>query len=374
MIIIATTRAFCSHVPRRDVVHIAMDGRIVKTGGPDLSGARPNAGGLRHDSRRGRRWRRWRHRLYRSRCRATNAAPTIDIPAGLQSDEPDRHRLRRCRPEPGRAHVRYRRRRRARNDRRAPVPRDADRRRSPWSTTVDRQNVAENADLTYTVLQNVGTAVRVDGKRASHVGAGARMIWNVALLGGASVTDQVISEHAGEGANSEIAALFFPVAREVVQLTTEVQHNVPHTSSQTVVRSIAAGRGRGRYFGNIRIAPHAHGSEASLRDDTLLIGKDAKIDAIPALEIAANDVKAFHGATCRRDRRGAHLLPDEPRPRTRRGREADRARLFPNPPSRAFPGRGVCGPWYNCARCSKKSWQEPGDDRFGRRARGRDRG
>jgi Fe-S cluster assembly protein SufD len=154
-----------------------------------------------------------------------------------------------------------------------------------------------NADLTYTVLQNVGSGVHVDAKRVSHVGAGARIGWNVALLGGSSVTDSVISDHTGAGANTEIAALFFPVAREVVQLTTEVQHNVPHTNSQTVVRSIAAGRGRGRYFGNIRIAAHAHGSEASLRDDTLLIGKDAKIDAIPALEIAANDVKAFHGAT-----------------------------------------------------------------------------
>ena len=154
-----------------------------------------------------------------------------------------------------------------------------------------------NADLVYSIVQNVGPAVRVDAKRASHLGTGARVAWNVALLGGAAVTDEVISDHAGAGANTEIAALFFPVAREVVQLTTEVQHNVPHTNSQTVVRSIAAGRGRGRYFGNIRIAPHAHGSEASLRDDTLLIGKDAKIDAIPALEIAANDVKAFHGAT-----------------------------------------------------------------------------
>jgi Fe-S cluster assembly protein SufD len=162
------------------------------------------------------------------------------------------------------------------------------------STTIHAE---ARADLTYTVLQNVGPDVRVDAKRTSHVGVEARIGWNVALLGGASSTDQVISGHTGEGANTEIAALFFPVAREVVQLTTEVQHNVPHTISQTVVRSIAAGRGRGRYFGNIRIAPHAHGSEASLRDDTLLIGKDAKIDAIPALEIAANDVKAFHGAT-----------------------------------------------------------------------------
>jgi len=162
------------------------------------------------------------------------------------------------------------------------------------STTI---TAGTNAAVTYSVVQNVGTAVRVDAKRASHVGAGAHVAWNVALLGGAAVTDEVISDHTGAGANTEIAALFFPVAREVVQLTTEVQHNVPHTVSQTVVRSIAAGRGRGRYFGNIRIAPFAHGSEASLRDDTLLIGKDAKIDAIPALEIAANDVKAFHGAT-----------------------------------------------------------------------------
>ncbi len=35
----------------------------------------------------------------------------------------------------------------------------------------------------------------------------------------------------------------------------------------------------------------------SLRDDALLLSKHAHIDSVPALEIAANDVKAFHGAT-----------------------------------------------------------------------------
>ena len=164
----------------------------------------------------------------------------------------------------------------------------------PVSTEI---TTGARADVTYTVVQNLSAGARIDATRASQVGNESRVAWNVALLGGAAATDAVISNHTGEGANTEIAALFFPVGREVVQLTTEVQHNVPQTSSQTVVRSIAAGRGRGRYFGNIRIAAHAHGSEASLRDDTLLIGKDAKIDAIPALEIAANDVKAFHGAT-----------------------------------------------------------------------------
>jgi len=157
-------------------------------------------------------------------------------------------------------------------------------------------NAGENAHVSYTVLETFGPGTVVTSQRTSNARTGAHVAWNIALLGG-SASDEIVAKQDGAGAECEIAALFFPVARESVQLTTEVQHNVPHTTSQTVVRSIAAGHGRGRYYGNIRIAAHAHGSEASLRDDTLLIGKDAKIDAIPALEIAANDVKAFHGAT-----------------------------------------------------------------------------
>ena len=157
--------------------------------------------------------------------------------------------------------------------------------------------LGEGADVGYTVVQTAVTGARIEANRRSDVARNARMVWNVALLGGAAATDAVVSHHNGSGASTEIAALFFPVARENVQLTTEVRHDEPSTTSQTVVRSIAAGHGRGRYYGNIRIAAHAHGSDASLRDDTLLIGSHAKIDAIPALEIAANDVKAFHGAT-----------------------------------------------------------------------------
>ncbi len=157
--------------------------------------------------------------------------------------------------------------------------------------------VGARAHLSYTVVQTANTGVKIEATRHSDVDTDGHVAWNVALLGGASAVDAVVSRHDARGASTEIAALFFPVARENVQLTTEVRHDQPTTTSQTVVRSIAAGHGRGRYYGNIRIAAHAHGSDASLRDDTLLIGKDAKIDAIPALEIAANDVKAFHGAT-----------------------------------------------------------------------------
>jgi Fe-S cluster assembly protein SufD len=127
--------------------------------------------------------------------------------------------------------------------------------------------------------------------------ANARVTWCLAELGGAESSDELTATLAAPGASGDIAALFFPVARESVRLRTDVVHPVAATTSTTVVRNVAAGRGRGRYEGNIRILPGAHGADASLRDDTLLIGSQARVDAIPALEIGANDVKAFHGAT-----------------------------------------------------------------------------
>lgn len=156
---------------------------------------------------------------------------------------------------------------------------------------------AEGAEITYAAVCTVDGTERLRGERRSRAAADARVRWALALLGSAPLEDRLVADLAGPGARTEIAALFFPVGRETVALTTGARHTVARTASDTVVRAIGAGRGRGSYHGNIRIEPHAHGAVASLRDDTLLIGSTARIDAIPALEIAANDVRAFHGAT-----------------------------------------------------------------------------
>ncbi|MBV9440884.1 MAG: SufD family Fe-S cluster assembly protein, partial [Candidatus Eremiobacteraeota bacterium] len=99
------------------------------------------------------------------------------------------------------------------------------------------------------------------------------------------------------GAKAETNALFFNTGMQHVDLATTIEHRVGSTESNTVVRSAATDRGQGRFVGNIAIRPHAHGADATLRDDALLLSRRAHIDSIPALEIAANDVRAFHGAT-----------------------------------------------------------------------------
>ncbi|HEY4440843.1 MAG TPA: SufD family Fe-S cluster assembly protein, partial [Candidatus Elarobacter sp.] len=133
--------------------------------------------------------------------------------------------------------------------------------------------------------------------RGARVERDAAVRWHLAELG-ATLARSVIGADLGEpGARSETSALFFNTGMQHVDLVSGVDHAVGPTTSETVVRSAAADRGQGRYVGNIVIRARAHGSDASLRDDALLLSRRAHIDSVPALEIAANDVRAFHGAT-----------------------------------------------------------------------------
>jgi Fe-S cluster assembly protein SufD len=155
----------------------------------------------------------------------------------------------------------------------------------------------EASDVTYASAQMAPDDVRVFFTRVARPGKDSRTQWSVAELGGAlAVTDLAVSieEH---GVQANIATMFFPSASQHVDIVSTVDHRVGDSTSQTLVKTAAIGAGQGRYLGNIRIAAHAQGSNAGLRDDALLLSKRAHIDSIPALEIAANDVKAYHGAT-----------------------------------------------------------------------------
>jgi Fe-S cluster assembly protein SufD len=167
----------------------------------------------------------------------------------------------------------------------------------PFVCGIVEAHVADDAQLDYVAVQQTGEAARLFVSRGARCGRNATMRWHLAELGGTLARTVLSASLAEPGARAETAALFFNTAMQHVDLTTGTDHVVGPTFSDTVVRSAATDRGQGRYVGNIVIRPRAHGSDASLRDDALLLSKHAHIDSVPALEIAANDVKAFHGAT-----------------------------------------------------------------------------
>jgi Fe-S cluster assembly protein SufD len=155
----------------------------------------------------------------------------------------------------------------------------------------------EGAQLQYVTVQQAGEEARIFMHRTARCERNAQVSWRLAELGGTLARTILEANLDGPGAHAEVAALFFNTGLQHVDLTTQTNHAVGPTTSDVVVRTAASDRGQGRFFGNIAIAKKAHGADASLKDDALLLSRRAHIDSVPALEISANDVKAFHGAT-----------------------------------------------------------------------------
>ncbi len=155
----------------------------------------------------------------------------------------------------------------------------------------------EGSEARLATLQVLDDDSRFFSTRAALPGKDASIEILTADLGAELVVGEIDVRLLAQGADAQIVSLFFPSDRQHVDLRSTVDHRVGGARSQTIVRSAANERGQGRYVGNIRIAEHAQKSDASLRDDALLLSPSAHIDSVPALEIGANDVKAYHGAT-----------------------------------------------------------------------------
>jgi Fe-S cluster assembly protein SufD len=155
----------------------------------------------------------------------------------------------------------------------------------------------ENANVTFASLQQLSNASQCVQTRFARPGKDAEVHLAAADIGAALSVGDLAVDIQQAGVTARVTAIFFPTGTQHVDLISRIDHAVGNSVSDTIVKSAATGSGQARYVGNIRIAEQAQGSNAALRDDALLLSKQAHIDSVPALEIAANDVKAYHGAT-----------------------------------------------------------------------------
>src|SRR5207302_1603314 len=74
------------------------------------------------------------------------------------------------------------------------------------------------------------------------------------------------------------------------------EHAAPNTTSDLAFRGVLAGRSSAVWKGNIIVDPGAQKTDDFQESRNLLISKRAHADAIPGLEIQANDVRCTHAA------------------------------------------------------------------------------
>ncbi|MDP3724170.1 MAG: SufD family Fe-S cluster assembly protein [bacterium] len=129
------------------------------------------------------------------------------------------------------------------------------------------------------------------------LGEGARLQYVLFLLGGRSIEKTVEVILGGSGSQADIHGLFIGAKDERLYLTSLTRHDVPHTRARVQVDAVLAGQSQFDYNGMIKILKTGQQTDSYLASHTLLLSEDCRANAIPALEIEANDVHCSHEVT-----------------------------------------------------------------------------
>ena len=122
------------------------------------------------------------------------------------------------------------------------------------------------------------------------------------------------------GAEATLDGLALLEGQQVADTHSFLHHAEPHATSHQLHKCIVDGRARAIFNGQIRVAPHAQGTDARQQSRNLLLSEAARVDTKPQLDIYADDVKCSHGATV------GQLDPEELFYLQSRGLNADDAR------------------------------------------------
>lgn len=136
--------------------------------------------------------------------------------------------------------------------------------------------------------------------RSSRTAAGGVIHWHIVTIGGNNDRHELVSELIGKGAISSVDWISYLCGNEKQSVSVRNVFNAPNGGGEITMKSVAEGKASATLHGMIEITERGWGTVTHLTEDALMLDSTAKIDAIPALEIRTNDVKASHSAAVSR--------------------------------------------------------------------------
>jgi len=108
---------------------------------------------------------------------------------------------------------------------------------------------------------------------------------------------QLEIEIDGIGSNARMSGFFFADKDQLFDLDTQQNHNAPRTVSDLLFKGAAKDNARTVWQGMIKSLPDMQKIDGYQVCRNLILDKNVRMDAIPGLEIEADDVKCSHAAT-----------------------------------------------------------------------------
>ena len=156
--------------------------------------------------------------------------------------------------------------------------------------------VGPNARLRYLHTQDLSPKSLVFGTHRAVVDQHGSLDWVALGFGARTGRVSMETQLRGPGAEARVTGAYATAGRQHVDFDTLQEHAAPNTTSDLAFRGVLAGRSTSVWRGMIKVDPGAQQTDAFQDNRNLLLSKRAHADAIPGLEILANDVRCTHAA------------------------------------------------------------------------------
>jgi Fe-S cluster assembly protein SufD len=157
-------------------------------------------------------------------------------------------------------------------------------------------HVGQAATLRYVSTQDISERAWIFSSQRAQVERDGRLDWTALGFGSARGKVRMETKLAGAGSEARVTGGYAGGPGQHLDFDTTQEHAAPNTFSDLAFRGVLAAGSTAVWRGMIRVDPGAQGTDAFQESRNLLLSPDAHADAIPGLEIEADDVRCTHAA------------------------------------------------------------------------------
>lgn len=162
--------------------------------------------------------------------------------------------------------------------------------------TVTEIFVGPAANLRYVNAQDLTESGWVFASQRAEVEREGSLDWVSLGFGGGGGKVRMDTRLAGKGSDAKVTGAYAGNGSQHLDFDTTQVHGAPSTTSDLAFRGVLADTATSVWRGMIRVEPGAQQTDAFQESRNLLLSREAHSDAIPGLEIEADDVRCTHAA------------------------------------------------------------------------------
>ena len=156
--------------------------------------------------------------------------------------------------------------------------------------------VGPDATLRYVCTQELSDSAWAFTTQRAEVERDGNLEWVALGFGSARGKARMETKLAGPGSSAKVTGAYAAQGSQHMDFDTTQEHAAPHTDSDLAFRGVLSDRATAVWSGMIRVDPGAQQTDAFQESRNLLLSTKAHADAIPGLEIEADDVRCTHAA------------------------------------------------------------------------------